>query len=155
MSKNDGKNNEKRMKLTLKEEAFCLEYVKLKNASDAYRKAYDTKAKNEVVSNNAYVLLQKPRIKARLAQFARKAETLTILSAQQILDRLTQMAEKKNVQPRDRLKALELLGKYRKLFTEKVELKGADGQAFVVASLSERLKSARERTRTDPSSILN
>jgi phage terminase small subunit len=142
------KSNEKTTKkLTPKEESFAQWFVKLGSAADAYRKAYQTNASNSTIGNNAYVVLNKPHVKERVRQLAERAETLTVLTAQQILDRLTRIAEKKSLQARDRLKALELLGKYRKLFTDKMELKGADGQAIVVASLSERLKDARERSR--------
>lgn len=48
---------------------FCREYVKLGDASAAYRKAYRTEnMKPETINNNAYMLLKNSDIKARVSE---------------------------------------------------------------------------------------
>lgn len=118
-------------KLTLKQRAFANEYVKTKEGIAAYRASYNTKASNKVASNNARVLLANPLVQTRIALLLKPAESRAVLTAQQVLEQLTELACKKTLLPRDRLKALELMGKYRKLFTDKVELGGASGPLIV------------------------
>lgn len=55
------------MKLTAKQEAFCLAYLETGNASEAYRKAYNAKnMKPETVNRKAKELLDHGKIAARV-----------------------------------------------------------------------------------------
>lgn len=57
------------MKLTAKQEAFCLAYIETNNASEAYRRSYDSsKMKPESVYESASRLLADVKITARLAE---------------------------------------------------------------------------------------
>lgn len=57
------------MKLTAKQEAFCVAYMTADNASDAYRAAYNTsKMKMESVNRLAFSLLQDIKITSRIAE---------------------------------------------------------------------------------------
>ena len=57
------------MKLTAKQEAFCLAYIETNNASEAYRRVYDSnKMKPESVNESASRLLADVKITARLAE---------------------------------------------------------------------------------------
>ena len=57
------------MKLTAKQEAFCLAYIETNNASEAYRQAYNSsKMKPESVNESASRLLADVKITARLAE---------------------------------------------------------------------------------------
>lgn len=57
------------MKLTAKQEAFCLAYVETNNASEAYRRAYDSsKMKPESVNESASRLLANVKITSRVAE---------------------------------------------------------------------------------------
>lgn len=58
------------MKLTLKQETFCREYISNGgNATQAYKKAYDCKKMKETtINNNAYKLLQNNEITTRLKE---------------------------------------------------------------------------------------
>jgi len=53
--------------LTLKQENFCLAYIETGNASEAYRRAFNTeRMKPETVNNKAYAMLKVGEIRARL-----------------------------------------------------------------------------------------
>lgn len=55
------------MKLTAKQEAFCLAYLETGNASEAYRKAYNAEnMKPETVNRKAKELLDHGKISARI-----------------------------------------------------------------------------------------
>jgi len=57
------------LKLTAKQELFCLAYIETNNASEAYRRAYDAgKMKPESVNESASRLLADVKIAARLAE---------------------------------------------------------------------------------------
>ena len=58
------------MKLTLKQETFCKEYISNGgNATQAYKKAYDCKKMKETtINNNAYKLLQNNEIATRIKE---------------------------------------------------------------------------------------
>lgn len=54
-------------KLTVKQEKFCLAYVETGNASEAYRRSYDTEeSKYKSVNEKASRLLSQPHIRARV-----------------------------------------------------------------------------------------
>lgn len=56
------------MKLTVKQEGFCLAYLETGCASEAYRRVYDAgKMQVKTVQNKASLLLKDERIQARLA----------------------------------------------------------------------------------------
>lgn len=57
------------MKLTLKQEAFCLAYIETGSASAAYRQAYKTdKMKHETVNRTAHKLVNSHKIAARMQE---------------------------------------------------------------------------------------
>jgi hypothetical protein len=63
------------IKLTPRQEKFCLYYHQLDNASEAYRRSYSSEnMKESTVNNRAYELLQKGEIKARLKQLQSKLQ---------------------------------------------------------------------------------
>lgn len=123
------------MALTPKREKFCQEFKKCGNQTEAYKKAFDCKnMKPETINTRAYELMQNSEIRDRIKELQDKIEKKNILSAQQLQEELTRyiLDEKeeecivveancdksstarrmsKKVQPKDKLKAIELLCK--------------------------------------------
>lgn len=67
--------------LTQKQENFAQLYVELGNASEAYRRSYNTKASHEVVNVNACKLLANDNVSLRVSQIRdshRERHNLTI-----------------------------------------------------------------------------
>jgi len=57
------------LKLTPKQEAFCLAYIETGNASEAYRRSYDAEnQKSETTNRNAKALLDNNKIATRLGE---------------------------------------------------------------------------------------
>jgi len=52
--------------LTPKQEAFCLAYIETGNASEAYRRAYGTKASAKTIHEKVSRLLSEGKVRARL-----------------------------------------------------------------------------------------
>lgn len=120
---------------TARKEKFCQEFKKTGNQTEAYRKAYSCKnMKPATIHSKAYKLMQMDDIKTRILALQDKIEKKNILSAQELQEELTRyiLDEKeeecivvesnsdksstakrmsKKVQPKDKLKAIELLCK--------------------------------------------
>ena len=132
--------------LTPKQKKFCQEYLKDFNATRAYKVAYSAK-KDITARTNASKLLTNTNIQNYLSDVMNETKAKDILDIDGVLDNLSRLAigeprekvfkridykgKKPKVvydnvttvtpQAQDQLKALELLGKYYKIFTDKVE----------------------------------
>lgn len=81
------------MKLTPKQEAFCLAYLETGNASEAYRRAYSAEnMKPETVNRNAKALLDHNKIATRLAELRARCESAAVMGRQEALERLSMVA---------------------------------------------------------------
>ncbi len=77
------------VKLTIKQEAFCLEYAASGNATDAYKKA-GYKAKNDKIAGvESHKLLKNPKIKLRLQELAEEIATPKIADIKEVQEFLT------------------------------------------------------------------
>lgn len=79
--------------LTHKQEKFCLEYLKDRNASRAYRTAYNaSNMKEATIQNNAYKLLQNNDIATRLKKLGEKHAKKNDVTAERIIRELAGIA---------------------------------------------------------------
>ena len=98
------------MKLTPKQEAFCHEYIKTGNASEAYRRAYNTKKmKSRTITERASRLLKEYNISTTLVSLRKKIEDKGILSFKEIQKMLSDRA--KEELNSDGLKSIDILNK--------------------------------------------
>lgn len=75
--------------LNVKQEAFCLHYAKTGNATESYKQAgYNPKNDNSAGAN-ARRLLQKDKIKVRLAELAEELASEKIANIKEVQERLT------------------------------------------------------------------
>ncbi|MGE4276602.1 MAG: terminase small subunit [Lawsonibacter sp.] len=128
-------------RLTRQQEAFMQALVQGKDPLEAYRAAYQTgRMKDETVDRRAHMLLKNEKMKDRyqkLREMVRKEEAKRdVASADDILEELSSIGmgadecdDERSCTPgvRERLKALELLGKHYKLFTEQEKPSGETG----------------------------
>lgn len=115
-------------KLTSRQAAFCRHYIQGKSGAEAARLAGYKNA-----GRQAYQLLEKTHIKEHLAELQSQADSESIMSAREVLERYTDIARGEGLIPRstptgihelppdwsDRLKALQELAKYHNLSVEK------------------------------------
>lgn len=81
------------IKLTQKQEAFCIAYIECGNASDAYRSAYNAEnMKPETIHVKASELMANGKIAVRLKQLNSKAVTDAVMTRQEALERLSGIA---------------------------------------------------------------
>jgi phage terminase small subunit len=83
------------MALTPKQEKFAQEYVATSNASEAYRRAYDTKPTSKIstVNANASQLLRDTRVAQRVDQIRASLVERNKLSIDDIIDELEEARE--------------------------------------------------------------
>lgn len=115
--------------LSPKQEAFCLAYLKLGNASEAYRRSYDAGGmKPATVNRTAKELLDNPKIAARLAELRAPAVEKAKLTLQQHLEDLQQLRNEARGEAQfgAAVSAEVARGKAAGLYIEKVELGFAD-----------------------------
>ena len=111
-----GDNTKK--KLTIKEKAFCREYVKSGNGLQSIKKAgYKYKTDN-ACSNAASLLLKKPEIQAEISRLMEKREDHTIMTGKEVMEFFTRVANGEikdqfglDASLNDRLKAAQEIAK--------------------------------------------
>ena len=100
-------------KLTPKQEAFVKEYLIDLNATQAaIRSGYKEKNAYAIGAEN----LKKPQIQKAIQEAKEARERATIYDAAWVLSEIAKLAKDEEITPRDRLKALELLGKHHGLW---------------------------------------
>lgn len=112
------------MKLTQKQENFCLAYIESGNASEAYRSAYKAgRMKPATINRKAAELMDNGKITARLEQLrkpVRERAQITLESHLERLNHLSLMAEQAE-QYSAAIKAEESRGKVAGLYVEKID----------------------------------
>jgi phage terminase small subunit len=101
-------------KLTAKQEAFCQEYIKCHNITEAYQRVYN--CKRDTARIKGYGLTQKDYIKSRLKQLQAKAEDQTLLEATKVINFWALTIDNTEIDIKDRIKASELAGRHLGLF---------------------------------------
>ena len=108
-------------KLTEQQKLFCREYLVDRCATAAaIRAGYSERSAN----TNSCRMMASPKIKLHIGLLDRKIKSDQLLSATETLERISEEAVNMDASPRDRLKALELLGKHWGLFVERHEVGG-------------------------------
>lgn len=111
---------EQKLKLNPRQQKFVDEYCIDFNATQAaIRAGYSKKTACAIGEEN----LRKPNIKQAVDERVQKNAHKVEITAELVLNGIKDIAFDKNTKSNDRLKAMELLGKYLKLFTDKIETK--------------------------------
>ena len=107
--------------MTAKQEAFAIEYLKDKNATQAaIRAGYSAKTARSI----ACEMLARPDVQQFVRERQEEAAAKASITAESIAENLKEIAANPLAKDADRIRAYELLGKYVGMFTERVEMKG-------------------------------
>ena len=107
--------------MTAKQEAFAIEYLKDKNATQAaIRAGYSAKTAYSIGCE----MLRKPEIQEIIRAKQEEAVKNAEVSVDWIVRQCKEIASNVLTKDADKLRALELLGKYLGMFTDRVEMKG-------------------------------
>jgi len=118
-------------KITDKHKQFCRELLKNKfNQTDAYQKTYP-KVSNATARANSYKLLTKTHIQEYLDKIKLTQENKELVTIEEIVNGIKKVLthcitedETGGIKEQGALKALELLGKYKSMFTDNVNHSG-------------------------------
>lgn len=143
-----GVSSTSKTKLTHKQREFAREVAMGETKAGAYRKAYKSKAKPKVASQNGRTLVKNSAIQVQIDAFkvaieAQKYTTPAHLRALAI-HKITEKALDPNCPPAQQLKALELLGKITEvsLFTHRIETVKTVSSSDMRDKLMESIKMA-------------
>lgn len=132
--------------LTIKQSLFVKHYVGTNgNGTKAaqfagYNSDYDT------LSVIAWENLRKPKVQRELERTMKKA-----LSKDEVLSELTEVAQKSPViKGSDKMKALELIGRFHKMFTDKVETSSPQDEvkSQIIQEVAHRFGLSEDRARS-------
>ena len=119
------------MELNEKHKLFCQELYKQKgNQRKAYKAIYGDNLSDEVADVNASRLLSNAKIFKYFTSLSEKIEKKALITIEEVIEGIKEDIKdaKKYKQMSAVLKGRELLGKYLKMFTEKFEHTGKDGE---------------------------
>src|SRR4051812_43539167 len=117
-------------KLTPKQEAFCLAYLKTGNASEAYRQAYDVADMTErTIQKRAGELLKNGAVTGRMTGLQQKNEVKALLSFEEHMEELKSLRDTaRNLEQISAAISAEVKrGELRKFYVKQVET-GAVGE---------------------------
>lgn len=132
--------------LTHKQKTFAKQVALGKPKTEAYRIAYDTKAKPPSVASDACKLSKNPDISLMIEAYKRAFEAREYQKPERlrelVIHQLTEMALNPEVKDAQRIKSLELLGKVSEVgaFTERKETRVIHESSKIKERLIEQLK---------------
>ncbi len=113
-------------KPTARQQRFVEEYMVSMDAGKAYQGAFEYKGKNQY--SLGYALLQNSVVRKLIDKATAERSKRTAVDADFVLGELVKVAKKTlvddDIKAVDKLRALEMLGKNLKLFSDKVEVEG-------------------------------
>lgn len=124
------------MPLTKKQERFCEEYLIDLNATQAYIRAGYSAKSSDTARVESSKLLTKPNIQQRIAELQKEQSDRTGITADTVLKELEKIAmSDTEISGKEKLKALELLGKHLDIFDKKEISKKNENYSGISASL--------------------
>lgn len=114
--------------MSIKEKAFCENYVLLGNATEAYKQAGYVCKNESVASSGATKLLARQKVKDYIDELMAEHKSDMIACQEEVLQFLTSTMRNEEEHTKERVRCAELLGKRYALFTEKVQV---DTQATI------------------------
>lgn len=120
--------------LTNKQRMFCHEYIACNfNATRAAERA-GYKGSEITLGTTGHENLKKPKIKKRIEALIQEQAKAADITAAGVLNNIADLAFNAE-EDTHRLRGLELLGKYLKLFTDRSEISGINGMPIPVATI--------------------
>ena len=132
--------------LTHKQKTFAKQVALGKPKTEAYRIAYDTKAKKSTQATDAHKIANNPNVSNMIEAYKRAFEAREYQKPERlrelVIHQLTEMALNPEVKDAQRIRSLELLGKVSEVgaFTERKETKVIHESSKIKEKLLEQLK---------------
>ena len=112
------------MKLTPKQQAFADYYIQTGNATESYKKAYESCKKDESAMVNGSKLLRNAKVVKYIEERQKEIDSTRTADMKEVKEFWSQTMRDVGNTMKDRLKASELIARTSGAFLEKVEVKG-------------------------------
>lgn len=130
--------------LTEKQKRFCEEYLIDLNAKRAYLVAYPSVKKEKTAASAAARMLKNVNIQKYLQELKQERESRVLVSQDDVIKAIQEIAFDVSEKAKDRLRALELLCRHLGMFDQKDELDKEEQKARI-AKLKRDAQSEDER----------
>lgn len=111
--------------LTKRQEAFVLAYMgEAKGIAYEAAKLAGYKGNRNTLDVTASNLLRNPKVAAKIAELSKHVRKVAVVDRERRVELLSQFAQDENLSPKDRMKAMELLGKMSGDFIERRQVEG-------------------------------
>ena len=130
--------------LTEKQKRFCEEYLIDLNAKRAYLVAYPSVKKEKTAASAAARMLKNVNIQKYLQELKQERESRVLVSQDDVIKAIQEIAFDVSEKAKDRLRALELLCKHLGMFDQKDELDKEEQKARI-AKLRRDAQSEEEK----------
>ena len=117
--------------LTEKQKRFCEEYLIDLNAKRAYLVAYPSVKKEKTAASAAARMLKNVNIQKFLQELKQERESRVLVSQDDVIKAIQEIAFDVSEKAKDRLRALELLCKHLGMFDQKDELDKEEQKARI------------------------
>ena len=111
-------------KLTKRQEKFCLEYLRLGNATQAYKEAGYAGGKDSTCGTNSWKLLKNAKIQARIEELQAEVRSTKIMDIAERRERLAEIARDSDSTKQDVIKAIDTLNKMDGAYLNRTEITG-------------------------------
>ena len=112
---------EKKEKLTYKQQAFVDQYIICKGNALQAAKLAGYSGDDNTLAQRGHELVKNSKIQAAIAAKTSEIRAIDDISIEYIAKRLHEIEQDKTANKGDKLRALELLGKYKSMFVERIE----------------------------------
>lgn len=120
------------MKLTPKQKAFADYYIQTGNATESYKKAYESCKKDETARANASRMLTNANVVAYIEEKQKELESSRMADITEVREFWTEAMRNPDNAMKDRLKASEMIARTSGAFLDKVEMKTTGEQTITV-----------------------
>lgn len=150
--------------LTIRQERFCVEYVRTGSAREAYKAAGYVCKSNQIVDSNATRLLRYDKIKRRIRELSDSIASPKIADAKEMQEILTQIIRKKSqdvfagitrdgtpisfehdVGIREIISAIDKLARMQGAYLDRVQLSGAAEEKSKLDAILAQLRGPDEQ----------
>lgn len=134
-------------KLTQKMEDFCFHFVytHIEDALEATKAAGYEYSNPHEMTRKSKALMENPACQAKIAELRETKGKSKLVDKHYVIKKLKAIVDDKNEATREKLKALELIGKYLKMFTDRhIEKEVTITKDLAIAAQEARMAKERE-----------
>jgi len=111
-------------KLTTRQEKFCLAYVKLGNATQAYKEAGYVNKNDACMASNSSRMLRNDNVKQRIAELQAEIRSAKMMDIAERREVLANIARDSESTKQDVIKAIDTLNKMDGAYLQRTEITG-------------------------------